>query len=154
MKLQMHKGWALLTDDEGRPITNKTWFECFGLAKAMSVRYGKKIEMIPVKVAEKLCQTDKAFKSMMVKYWIHNAEIMKVCKNNEELKKKLGLKTKSVYQWSNDEGLSSVWSDWYADEGCFTAYASRPSNRTDAGVCAFLVVAQQKLSMKGEGSGK
>ena len=108
MKLEMHKGWTLLTDDQGKLITNKTWWETYTLAKEMSVRTGKNLTLIPVKIAEKFCKTDKAFKAMMIKYWIWNAEIMEVCKNTEELKRKLGLKTNSIYQWSNDDGISSV----------------------------------------------
>jgi len=140
MKLEMHKGWTLLTDDQGKLITNKTWWETYALAKEMSVRTGKNLTLIPVKTAEHLCKTDKAFKEMMAKYWIWNAEIIKSCKNTEELKRKLGLKTNSIYQWSNDDGISSVRSLWHSDEGCFDALANRPSNRNDDGVVAFLVV--------------
>ena len=140
MKLEMHKGWTLLTDDQGKLITNKTWWETYTLAKEMSVRTGKNLTLIPVKTAERLCKTDNAFKEMMAKYWIWNAEIMKSCKNNKELKKKLGLKTTHVCQWSNDDGISSVWSHWYSDVGCFYADALRPSHRTGDGVLAFLVV--------------
>jgi len=142
MKLQMHGSWALLVNDNDTPVTKKNWFECYGLAKEWSIRSGKNLTLIPVKTAEKLCQTDKKFKAMMVKYWIHNAEIMKSCKNHEELRKKLGLKTKYVYQWSNDDGISSVGSDWNSDGGCFDADAGRPSHGNDDGVVAFLVSAK------------
>jgi len=139
MKIEQHGKWALLTDDQGKPIVNKTWWETYDLAMEMSVRTGRKLTLIPVKTAEKLCKTDKAFKKMMIKYWIWNAEIMKACKNTEELRKKLGLKTKYVYQLSDDNGLSSVWSGWYSVGGCFAAHAHRPSDRDDNGVVAFLV---------------
>ena len=140
MKLQMHGEWCLLTDDVGNPITNKTWHETDALAREMSERFNKRLTLIPVKTAEILCKTDEAFKEMMIKYWIWNAETMKTCKNTEELKRKLGLKTNSIYQWSNDDGISSVRSYWYSDEGCFRALAHRPSSRADNGVVAFLVV--------------
>ena len=139
MKLQMHGVWCLLTDDVGTPITNKTWHETDALAREMSERFNKRLTLIPVKTAEILCKTDEAFKEMMVKYWIWNAEIMKTCKNTEELKKKLGLKTTHVYQ-RNDDGISSVRSRWDSDEGCFYAGAYRPSHWYDHGVVAFLVV--------------
>ena len=65
---------------------------------------------------------------------------MKACKNNEELRKKLGLKTKYVYQLSDDNGLSSVWSYWGSGDGCFNAAAGGPSTGRGGGVVAFLVV--------------
>ena len=144
MKLQMHGEWCLLTDDVGNPITNKTWHETDALAREMSERFNKRLTLIPVKTAEILCKTDEAFKEMMIKYWIWNAETMKACKNTEELEKKLGLKTNSIYQWSNDDGISSVRSTWNSDEGCFYALAYRPSNRLDDGVVAFLVDPENK----------
>ena len=139
MKLQMHGEWCLLTDDVGNPITNKTWHETDALAREMSERFNKRLTLIPVKTAEILCKTDEAFKAMMIKYWIWNAEIMKACKNGEELKRKLGLKTTHVDQWNDDTDISSVWSSWNSDEGCFDAVAYRPSRRNDYGVVAFLV---------------
>jgi len=144
MKLQMHGEWCLLTDDVGNPITNKTWHETDALAREMSERFNKRLTLIPVKTAEILCKTDEAFKEMMVKYWIWNAETMKTCKNTEELKKKLGLETKYVYQRSNDDGISSVWSLWNSFEGCFNAAANRPSDGHDNGVVAFLVDPENK----------
>jgi len=130
MKLQMHNKWALLVDYEGNPITDKTWWECYALAKEMSVRTGKKLSMIPVKLAEKLCNTDKVFKQMMEKYWIHNAELFK-----EGDKKVMKIDKYPLYEG----GLASVGSDWGTDEGCFAAGAYRPSTRDDYGVVAFLV---------------
>jgi hypothetical protein len=135
----MHGVWCLLTDDVGTPVRNKTWWETDALAREMSERFNKRLTLIPVKTAEILCKTDEAFKEMMVKYWIWNAETMKTCKNTEELKKKLGLKTTHVYQWSNDDGISSVRSAWDSGGGCFDANADRPSYWDDYGVVAFLV---------------
>jgi len=111
----------LLVNDDNTPVVNKNWFECFGLAKAMSVKYGKKITMIPVKTAEKLCKTDKAFKALLVKYWIYNAEIFK------EGDKSV-LKIDKIPWYEN--GLTSVWS---------RAHAHAPSYWHDYGVVAFLV---------------
>jgi len=133
MKLETHGKWCLLVNDDNSPVTNKNWFEQFGLAKAMSVKYGKKITLIPVKTAEKLCKTDKAFKQMMAEYWIHNAEIFKEG-------------DKTVLKIDNDpwyeDGLTSVGSDWNSDGGCFSAAAGRPSRRYGDGVVAFLVSAK------------
>jgi hypothetical protein len=139
MKLEMHGKWALLVNDDNTPVVNKNWYECYGLAKALSTQYGKKIEMIPVREAERLCSKDCRFKKLLTKYWIHNAEIMKACNNSEELRKKLKLKTKNVCQWSDEDGVSSVGSRWLSDGGCFYAYAYWPSRRADRGVAAFLV---------------
>ena len=144
MKLKMYEGWCLVVDDKNELIKNLNFWETYALAKEMSVRTGKNLTLIPVKTAEHLCKTDKAFKEMMAKYWIWNAEIIKSCKNNEELRKKLGLKTTHVYQWNDDNGISSVGSDWYSDEGCFNAAADRPSHRDDFGVVAFLVDPENK----------
>jgi sucrose-6-phosphate hydrolase SacC (GH32 family) len=148
MKLEMHGKWALLVNDDNTPVTNKTWHECYSLAKEWSVRSGKNLTMIPVREAEKLCSKDRKFKKLLTDYWIHNAEIMKSCKNNEELMKKLRLKTKSVYQWSNENGVSSVRSDWDSDDGCFRARAYLPSGRADYGVAAFRAFSTKRLDPK------
>lgn len=137
MKLKFYKGWALLVDDEGKPVTGKNWYEQRGLAEALSLRYKKKIAMMPVKKAYRLCKTSKAFKKLMEEHWIHNAEIFT---KKGDLKKLLNL-PKDAWIWGMyfEDGLSSVRSSWSRGEGCFAADSYGPSARSSNGLAVFEV---------------
>ena len=139
MKLKFNKGWALLIDEEGKPITNKTWFEQKGIAFAMSKRYGKKIDLMPVKKAYNLCKSDMKFKKLMIKGWIHNKEIF-TKKVNKKLKELIKLpKDTWVGSLYFEDGLASVWSRWSRSVACFVANADGLSDGDSAGFAVFEV---------------